>query len=222
MLVIGDKVKVIGPTLVGTEKRTPICNDSLCIIIDINIDEPFGLNYAIKRIDIKSDLIWWYPKDSLEKYESNDNISGLSEKEILNKLVNHNNFEVRLALAELGYGLDVLVNDVDSAIREEVAKHGRDKDLDILVNDKSWWVRLEVAKHRRSKDFVILINDEDPKVRNEVLKQRSTIYEDYITDKPTKDEIINELIPSHTDENTKKAFKRRLNITNCRFPFTKK
>ena len=58
-----------------------------------------------------------------------------NEKEILDRLVHHENWEVRFEVARQEYGLDVLVNDEDWRVRYEVAKQGYG--LNKLINDKS-------------------------------------------------------------------------------------
>lgn len=83
------------------------------------------------------------------------------------KFVSSNNPEDRLKAAEHGYGLDVLINDEDTLVREAVArqKYGLDK----LVNDIQWSVRREVAK--QGYGLGILVNDKSSAVRQEVAKQ---------------------------------------------------
>ena len=60
-------------------------------------------------------------------------------------------FETRAKVAELGYGLGLLVDDPDEDVRVEVAKHGFG--LDILKNDESRHVqaeaKLQLAKRKR-------------------------------------------------------------------------
>lgn len=63
----------------------------------------------------------------------------------LDKCVDSNDFNVREAVAEQGYGLDKLINDPDSQIRLIVA--GLGYGLDILVYDVSANVRAAVAKY---------------------------------------------------------------------------
>lgn len=50
---------------------------------------------------------------------------------------------VREAVAQQGYGLDVLVDDEDYGVRAMVAKQGYG--LDKLINDDYWGVRAEIA-----------------------------------------------------------------------------
>ena len=123
-------------------------------------------------------------------------------KEILDKLVNDEDWYVRRAVAKQGYGLDILINDEDWRVREVVAKQGYG--LDILINDPDPDVRLAVAKQGYGLDKLIndeywlvrrviaeqgygldkLINDENWRVRLAVAKQG------YGLDKLINDEII--------------------------------
>ena len=101
----------------------------------------------------------------------------------LDKLINDENWRVRMYIAEQGYGLDRLVDDESCFVREAVARQGyglnklvNDKDsivrmavakqgygLDILVNDKDDFVRIVVAEHGYGLEK--LVNDEDKDVR---------------------------------------------------------
>lgn len=74
---------------------------------------------------------------------------------------------VREAVAEQGYGLDVLVNDKNWYVREAVAKQGYE--LDVLVNDKDWHVRKAVAE--QGYGLEVLIGDKDWYVRKIVGRQ---------------------------------------------------
>ena len=83
------------------------------------------------------------------------------------KFIKSGDWQVRKAVASQGYGLDILVNDKNSAVRYEVAKQGYG--LDILVCDEDWHVRMEVAE--QGYGLEILINDEAWQVRVAVAKQ---------------------------------------------------
>ena len=85
----------------------------------------------------------------------------------LNALINDKNWQVREAVAKQGYGLDILVHDEDWCVREAVAKQGYG--LDILINDKNWYVRQAVANQGYGLD--VLINDKDWHVREAVVRQ---------------------------------------------------
>ena len=73
----------------------------------------------------------------------------------------------RVEAVKQGYGLDVLINDLESCIRLLIAEQGYG--LDILVHDKSPLVRLAVAKQGYGLD--ILVNDENWAVCDEVERQ---------------------------------------------------
>ena len=79
----------------------------------------------------------------------------------LDILINDEDWKIRSAIAEQKYGLDILINDEKSIVRAEVAKQGYG--LDILINDESWYVREAVAKQGYGLDK--LINDPNPYVR---------------------------------------------------------
>lgn len=56
--------------------------------------------------------------------------------------IDSSDFETRAKVAELGYGLGLLIDDPDEDVRVEVAKHGFG--LNTLKNDESDYVRAEV------------------------------------------------------------------------------
>ena len=85
----------------------------------------------------------------------------------LNKLLNDENWHIRKAVAEQGYGLDKLINDKDHDVRIAVAEQGYG--LDKLIDDKHWCVRRAVAEQGFGLDK--LINDKNPDVRRAVAKQ---------------------------------------------------
>ncbi len=85
----------------------------------------------------------------------------------LNVLINDKNWQVREAVAKQGYGLDILIHDEDWCVREAVAKQGYG--LDILIYDNDWCVREAVAKQGYGLD--ILINDKNWYVRQAVANQ---------------------------------------------------
>ena len=84
----------------------------------------------------------------------------------LDKIVDANYWGMRIEAARDGYGLDKLINDPDTLVRQTVAHQGYG--LDILINDESWWVRAEVAMQGYGLD--ILINDEEDDVREVVAR----------------------------------------------------
>lgn len=83
------------------------------------------------------------------------------------KLCESENANIRIAVAEQGYGLDKLINDEVWAVRYAVAEQGYG--LDRLISDKSNEVRTAVARQGYGLDK--LIDDEDWFVRAEVVKQ---------------------------------------------------
>lgn len=84
----------------------------------------------------------------------------------LDKLIDDEDYRVRGAVAKRGYGLDRLVNDESDHVRAQVAY--KDYRLDKLVNDDSANVREVVAFQGYGLDK--LINDEDSVVREFVAK----------------------------------------------------
>lgn len=76
-------------------------------------------------------------------------------------LVKDENWRVREAVAEQGYGLEILVNDEDRDVRTAVA--GQGYGLDVFIHDESYWVRQAVAK--QGYGLEILIHDKDWDVR---------------------------------------------------------
>lgn len=83
------------------------------------------------------------------------------------KFVKSNYGDVRIAVAEQGYGLDTLVHDENGFVRQAVAKQGYG--LDMLVHDADWLVRKVVAEQGYRLDK--LVHDEDCDVRKAVAKQ---------------------------------------------------
>ena len=82
----------------------------------------------------------------------------------LNILVNDIKYKVRAAVARGGYGLNLLINDEDWKIRRVVADQGYG--LPILINDKNWIIREAVARQGYGLD--VLINDENLYVQEAV------------------------------------------------------
>jgi uncharacterized protein YcgL (UPF0745 family) len=82
-------------------------------------------------------------------------------------LVYHKDDYVRRCVAELGYGLDILVNDTDMWVREAVAKQGYG--FDILINDDEYDIRTVCVDHKDFEDFCHnnwenLLNNKDARV----------------------------------------------------------
>lgn len=95
----------------------------------------------------------------------------------LDVLVNDVDEDVREAVAQQGYGLDRLIFDKSSHVRQAVANQGFG--LDILIKDEVWWVRLAVAEQGYGLD--VLVNDLDVHVRElarakmEELKEKTLV-----------------------------------------------
>lgn len=112
-----------------------------------------GMKYAVKEIQLIRELT---------KEEINDYFKGKQQS-----LICSENWYVRRATAEQGYGLDVLIQDEVCYVRAAVAEQGYG--LDILVHDRDWYVRRAVAAQGYGLD--ILIYDDDCNVRKAVAKQ---------------------------------------------------
>ena len=120
----------------------------------------------------------------LTKEEVNDYF-----KQNQRELIKCRNWNVRIAVAEQGYGLEELVCDENWYVRAAVA--GQGYGLDVLVNDDHWYVRVAVAEQgygldkliqdknccvrvaaaRQSYGLDTLIHDENYRVRMAVAKQ---------------------------------------------------
>ncbi len=116
---------------------------------DIIIDHQI---YVSGNIYLKREL----PKEEIKNYFEQNQQLIYSEQD-----------DVRLAVAEQGYGLDVLVRDKSLLVRAAVAKQGYG--LDILIRDEDWQVRATVAKQGYGLD--VLVHDEDWYVRLAVAEQ---------------------------------------------------
>lgn len=96
-----------------------------------------------------------------------DRIENAKSFEDVEMYLNHKLSEVRVALANKGYGLEQLVHDKDVNVCMAVAKYGYR--LDILINHKYHRVRMIVAEHGYGLDK--LINDKNSYVRAKVAEQ---------------------------------------------------
>lgn len=83
----------------------------------------------------------------------------LTEKEISDYfkqnqqwMLKSTDWEIRRALADQGYGLDILVYDDDFRVRTAVARQGYR--LDILLRDVDWEVRQAAAEQERRMDML--------------------------------------------------------------------
>ncbi len=106
-------------------------------------------------VKAKSDFINYYDGVN-EKLRKMDNT--------LWGLIHHPNPIIRAAVAEVGYALDILINDENELVREQVARWKYR--LDILVNDPSPYVRAAVADQGYGLEK--LANDENEMVRDSV------------------------------------------------------
>lgn len=104
------------------------------------------------------------------KYAISDNQYGSNEA--LDKLVNDDDWHVRLLAAELGYGFDKLYTDKSYHVREEIAKQGYASH--VFVKDPNVKVRLALAKNGICTD--VLVHDKSKDVRLEIAKQGKEIY----------------------------------------------
>ena len=118
---------------------------------NFTIDEAPGI---LEKYDVPPD-VW---QKVLDVY------TGVSSEEEILGFVKDPDPLVRAAVAEYGYGLDVLVNDQNLLVRMAVARQGYG--LDVLVTDPDWRVRVAVAERGYGLD--VLINDPDKFVREEV------------------------------------------------------
>ena len=113
----------------------------------------------------------FYEKNKLIFYEKNNLIPTkfgyilIKNNYYLDYFINI--FAFKAAVAEQGYGLDILIHDEFASVRLAVVEQGYG--LDILINDKIPWIRKAVAKQGYGLD--ILIHDEDKDVRKAVAKQ---------------------------------------------------
>ena len=110
----------------------------------------------------------------------------------LNILVNDIKYKVRAAVARGGYGLNLLINDEDWKIRRVVADQGYG--LPILINDKNWIIREAVAKQGYGLD--VLINDENlyvqEAVKNYLTSHNLTLEQWKSNQEHSKTNIINQ------------------------------
>ena len=96
-------------------------------------------------------------KDKILNLDNSEKLEMIKNHQNLDVLIDDEDWRIRMAVAEQGYGLDKLINDKDSGIRAVVAKQGYG--LDQLINDKSYYVRKTVAEQGYGLEK--LINDEN-------------------------------------------------------------
>ena len=93
------------------------------------------------------------------------------------RLIDDEDWAVRMTVAERGYGLDKLINDEDENVRKAVAKKGYG--LDKLVNDEDLDVRQVVAEQGYGLDK--LVNDGSSEIRELAKKLKNAKV--YITER---------------------------------------
>ena len=103
----------------------------------------------------------------VKSYYPKDRLEMAKEGYGLNLLINDEDWAIRRAVVRQGYGLDILINDKYCGVREAVANQGYG--LPILINDKNWIIREAAAYQGYGLD--VLINDEDCDVRIAVVNQ---------------------------------------------------
>lgn len=82
---------------------------------------------------------------------------------------------MRYALAEQGFGIEVLMKDKDPYVRAGTANAASDEQLNTLIKDPSPYVRLAVVGRRYGLDT--LINDTNPYVSEAASKMKSELIE---------------------------------------------
>jgi len=131
--------------------------------------------YIAERIklvkEIKKEEIGDYFRQNQEKFITSKNsyirMAVAEQGYGLDVLINDEDHWVRAAVAKQGYGLDILIDDADCLVRQAVAEQGYG--LDVLINDAYSWVRAAVARQGYGLD--ILINDKNSAVRTIVAEQ---------------------------------------------------
>ena len=137
------KVKVLGDVATLLTKS---CTNKIEILEEIDVSKEDRIKYV-------------YANEYGLSYDELKEL--LNKKFVLNDYLNDEDPDVRIAVAEQGFGLEKLVNDEDWHVREAVAN--KEYGLDKLINDEDWGVRRAVAEQGYGLDK--LINDEDPDVR---------------------------------------------------------
>ena len=100
-------------------------------------------------------------KEEILNLNWSEKLEMINNHENLDVLVDDDDWHVRKAVAEQGYGLDRLVNDLDHEVRASVAK--QNYGLDKLVDDEDFFVRKTVAEQGYGLDK--LANDKNPAIR---------------------------------------------------------
>lgn len=93
------------------------------------------------------------------------------EHKYLSEHLYDDNYLIRYAVCETGFGLDILLHDPEPVIRRQVAM--QQYGLDILIEDSDEWVRAAVAQQGYGLDT--LIHDESRHVRNIAIRVKSEL-----------------------------------------------
>ena len=93
----------------------------------------------------------------------------------LEKYLDNESRVMRYALAEQGFGIEVLMKDKDPYVRAGTAIAASDEQLNTLIKDPSPYVRLAVVGRRYGLDT--LINDTNPYVSEAASKMKSELIE---------------------------------------------
>ena len=140
------------------------CKDMECLCVACDIDES-----RIFEIEADGEIIEYdenryaAEKIRLVRELTNEEIRDYFDQN-QQRFIKSRDSYIRMAAAEQGYGLDVLLYDEDSIVRQAVAEQGFR--LDILLHDEDFVVRKTVAKKGYGLD--ILVHDEEWQVRNAV------------------------------------------------------
>lgn len=100
---------------------------------------------------------------SVQKGKSiSEKLQEVFEHKQLDKYLYDENYLIRYAVCETGFGLEVLLHDPEPVVRRQVAMQAYG--LDTLINDCDEWVRVAVAQQGYGLD--ILLHDESKHVRS--------------------------------------------------------
>ena len=91
-----------------------------------------------------------------------DKLRDVLEHKNLKEYIQDENYLVRYAVCETGFGLDILLHDPEPAVRRQVAM--QQYGLETLMYDRDEWVRAAVAQ--QGYGLNILLKDESIQVRN--------------------------------------------------------
>ena len=120
------------------------------ILYNLNESRLFECELNGDKFD-HNDIVHCTNKIKLVREISKEEITKYIEDN-LDKLVNDEDWRVRIKVAKHGYGLDKLINDKHESVRLEVVRHGYG--LDKLVNDKNWYVRREASYQLKLRNTI--------------------------------------------------------------------